>query len=248
MGAGVSFQRDAAVREWRTSILSRGGLTVSEVDELEDHLELVEADLREHLRPYEAFWLAAHRVGTPDALTREFAKVRPNMGWEVRAQWAVLGVLAYMLLVPLVQPLLYFLIAGLARVPGLVGLAAGLRLHVVPLAMLVVVTGVAFLVRRSGASPAVVDRAVGRLARLKWLGLVLAALVFVGWQLGVNYLLVNAFLIVGEALDRPGELASIQSEVWFWLASAVRYVVPALLLGLVVWIQLRLERARPEQA
>lgn len=52
MGAGVSFQRDAAVREWRTSILSRGGLTVSEVDELEDHLELVEADLREHLRPY----------------------------------------------------------------------------------------------------------------------------------------------------------------------------------------------------
>lgn len=243
----MSFQRDAAVREWRTSILSRGGLTVSEVDELEDHLELVEADLREHLRPYEAFWLAAHRVGTPDALTREFAKVRPNMGWEVRAQWAVLGVLAYMLLVPLVQPLLYLLIAGLARIPSLIGFAAGIRLHVWPLAMLLVIAGLAFIVGRSGASPAVVDRAVGRLAGLGWRGLASAALVFAAWQVGLNFLLGSSFSMVRAALDRPGELAPIQSEVWYWLADALRYVLPALLLGLVVWIQLRLERARPEQ-
>lgn len=245
LGAGVSFDRDAAVRDWRVSILSRGGLTVSEVDELEDHLELVEADLSEGMRPSEAFWVAAHRVGTPDALTREFAKVRPNMGWEVRAQWALLGLLAYMLLLPLAQLLLYSLIAGLSRLPGFVGPAAGLRLNMGPLSLLLVVVGVVFMVRGSGASPAVVERALGRFTALGWPGLAVAVGGMVAWQLGLGVLTGRAFSLVRATLERPGELAPIQSEVWFWLANALRLVVPALLVGLIVWVQRRLQRARP---
>ncbi len=243
----MSFDRDGAVRDWRKSILSRGGLTVSEVDELEDHLELVEGDIREHLRPYEAFWLAAHRVGTPDALTREFAKVRPNMGWEVRAQWAMLGLLAYMLLVPAVQPLLYLLIVVLARSPELTGLAAGIRLNVMPLSLLLIFSSVAFTVRRSGASPTGVERAVSRFASFGWPGLALALVMLVAWQLGLNALMGNLYSAAKEALGSPGELAPIQSEVWYWLANGVAYGLPAFLLASIVRVQLRLERARPTQ-
>src|SRR5690606_35142811 len=106
---GVSFDRAEAVSAWRISILSRGGLTVTQLDELEDHLELVEADLLAGMPADEAFWVAAHRVGTPDALTREFGKVTPNLGWAIRAQWALLGLLAYWLLQPLAFALVYAL-------------------------------------------------------------------------------------------------------------------------------------------
>ncbi len=247
-GSGSGFDRDVAVREWRTSILSRGGLTVGEVDELQDHLELVEADMLEQLRPHEAFWLAAHRVGTPDALTREFAKVRPNMGWEVRAQWVLLGLAAYMLLVPAMQLVVYLLVALLATVPQLVGLAAGIRLYATPLAILLLFSGVAALVRRSGASPNVVDRAVGRFTASGWLGMGLAVLALVAWRTGLEFLSRPVFLMVQEALEVPGGVAPIQSEVWFWLANGLYSVLPLLILGLVVRIQRRLERARPARA
>lgn len=241
----MNFDREAAVRDWRTSILSRGGLTVSEVDELEDHLELVEADLQGNLRPNEAFWLAAHRVGTPDVLTREFAKVRPNMGWEVRGQWALLGMLAFLLLTPLMNALLFLIVAGAAQVPFLTGFAAALYIYVIPFSLLLVIPVVAVVVRVTRAAPSVVERAISRFTSWGWIGLVGAVLVLVAWQQVVNALHVSSFLLASEALEQPGRAAPIQSMFWYWLGSVLRDVRPAVVIGLIVWIQRRLERSRP---
>lgn len=241
----MSFDRDAAVRDWRISILSRGGLTVTEVDELQDHLEHIEADLLDHLLPEEAFWLAAHRVGTPDALTREFGKVRPNMGWHLRAQWVLLGLLAYVLLMPAVQALLHLLVAVLARSPSLIGLAAAVRLYAGPLAIAIVFSGVAFAVRRSGASPAAVDRVVSAIGSSRWPALPLAVLGLVAWEVGVYFLAGTASSLARETLNPVGGPAPLQSELWYWLSTGLVYAYPAFLLGLIVRIQRRLEAAMP---
>lgn len=239
----MSFDRDAAVHDWRMSILSRGGLTVSEVDELQDHLEHVESGLRDSLRPEEAFWLAAHRVGTPDALTCEFSKVRPNMGWGVKAQWALLGLLAYVLVTPLAHALLYLLAAALARSPALAGAAALIRLNAHLLAIVLAITGLAFTVRTTGASPGVVDRTVSAIGSSRWSALALVGMV--AWQLGAGYLAVAALSLTRDLLGRPGEPAPLQAGFWYGLSDALQYVLPALLLGAVVVIQRRLDEGGP---
>lgn len=243
----MSFDREAAVRQWRTSILSRGGLTVSEVDELEDHLELVEADLNVHLKPEEAFWLAAHRVGTPDLLTREFAKVRPNMGWEVRGQWALLGVLAFMLLTPLMQVLLYLVVAAAAQVPFLAGFAGALSIYVLPLATIMGLAVPVWAVRESRAAPTAVERAISRFSSSGWIGLLVTVILLIAWQQGLNALLIRAFTAASAALEQPGSVAPVQSMLWYWIGSVLNDVRPAFIIGLIVWIQRRLERSRPAQ-
>lgn len=243
----MSFDRDAAVRDWRTSILSRGGLTVSEVDELQDHLEHIEMVLLEDLRPEEAFWLAAHRVGTPDALTREFSKVRPNMSWAVRAQWALLGLVGYMLLVPVARALLYLLAAGLSQSRALLGVAALVRLYAPLLAILVVISGLAFLVRRLGVSPTVFDRVMWALGSSVWLGRAVIAVGVLVWQVAVAHLYRLGASLAAKVVAAPGEPALIQSGFWYGLNTALDFVLPMLLLVEVIAIQRRLNGSRLRQ-
>ncbi|MDT3682534.1 MAG: hypothetical protein ROY82_08700 [Truepera sp.] len=244
----MSFEREAAVRQWRLAILSRGGLTVSEVDELEDHLEHVESGLRERVRPEEAFWLAAHRLGTPEALTREFGLVRPNLGWELRAQWALLGLLAYWLVVPLMRTALHLLAVVLAGVAPLSGVAAALVLYASPLGLVLTLLGAALVVRRFGASPASIEAAVGFLAANARPVLPLAALGVIGWQVGVTFVGSELLSRARGLLYSPGQIAPLQSELWYSLFPIVSYALPALALVLVVWLRRRLERASDTEA
>lgn len=243
----MNFDRETAVRDWRTSILSRGGLTVGEVDELQDHLEHIEDVLRDDLRPEEAFWLAAHRVGTPDALTREFSKVRPNMGWVVRAQWALLGLTAYMLLVPVARALLYLVAAALSQSRALLGVAALVRLYAPALAVLIVAVGLAILVRRSGVSPTVFHRVLAAVGSSVWLGGVAIAIGVSVWQVAAGHFYRLGASLAATVVAAPGEPALIQSGFWYGLNTALDFVLPMLLLGGVIAVQRGLDAARSRQ-
>lgn len=247
----MNFDRAQAARHWRISILSRGGLTVSEVDELEDHLQLIEAELRDGMRPEEAFWLAAHRVGTPEALTREFSLVMPNQAWEVRAQWALLGLLAYWLVVPLVRSVVHLAAATFARTPQLNGATAALVLYAQPLALLLTIGLAVAAVRRLGASPAGVERALSSLASAAGPGLAAAGLGLIALQAGVALVGSAALSQARNVLSVPGRIAPLQSELWYQLLPVATYALPVLFLVLIVRLQRRLEQAgnpEPESA
>jgi len=240
----MSFDRAAAVRRWRVSILSRGGLTVDEVDELEDHLEHLEEGLQEHLRPYEAFWVAAHRVGTPEALTREFALVRPNFGWALRAQWALIGLLASWLWVPLAMAVLNVLAAIVVQVPPLAGVAAVLVLYGSPLAFVLALLLAVVVVRRLGALPTGIDRAVGYVAAHPRPWLLVVAVGVVAWQASIAFVDATMRSRAIGALYAAGEVAPLQSSVWHALLPVAHYAVTVLVLILIVWVQQRLESVR----
>ena len=244
----MSFDRVAAARHWRNSILSRGGLTVGEVDELEDHLEQAEEELRERVRPDEAFWLAAHRVGTPEAMTREFAVVRPSIGWELRAQWALIGLLASSLCVPVAMAIVVLLAAVVAPVPPLAGVAAVLLLYASPLAFVLTVVVAVIAVRRLGASPTGTERAVRYLAAQARPGLALVVLGVVAIQVGAGLVTGAAYAHATGVLYVPDRIAPLQSGLWYSLVPAVHYATSAFVLVLIVKIQQRLESARYAQA
>lgn len=240
----MSFDRAAAARHWRISILSRGGLTVSEVDELEDHVEELEEVLGERLEPEEAFWVAAHRVGTPEALTREFALVHPNVGWELRAQWALIGLLAYWLFVPLARTIVLLLAGAMATVPSLGGAAAGLMLYAFPLGVGLTLLAAAVAVRRTASSPTRIDSAVRHLSAYSRSGLLLVSLAVVAWQAGLG--IVSSMLLsrTHGALYVVGEAAPLQSGLWSALLPVITFAGPALALVLIVKIQHGLEAGR----
>jgi hypothetical protein len=244
----MSFDRAVAARHWRISILSRGGLTVSEVDELEDHLEQVEERLLEHLQPEEAFWVAAHRVGTPEALTREFALVRPNFGWELRAQWALIGLLASWLWVPLASAILSLLAAIAVQIPPVAGVAAVVVLYGSPLAYVLALLLAVVVVRRLGALPTGIDRAVGYLAANPRPGLLLAAVGVIAWQASITFIGATMRSHAMGVLYAPGEPWPLQSGLWYMLLPVVHYAVPVLVLILIVRMQQRLESVRFAQA
>jgi hypothetical protein len=235
-----SFDRAAAVRAWRLALLGRGGLTVADVDELQDHLEGVEAELPGALRPEEAFWIAAHRVGTPEALTREYAKVRPNAGWLLRAQWAALGVLALWVVTPLANAIGYGLVALLASVPNLRPLAAVLHLFG-PIVLLVAgLVAVAVAVRRWGGPPEAFEKVLSFPGLASRWSMVLASVAFTAWNVGFSSLAGRASAHASGLLNVIGEPAALQSQGWFMAALLVSYVAPVLLLMVV----LRLQRQR----
>jgi hypothetical protein len=95
------FDVDARIRDWRQRLIGRLGADV--LDELESHLreEMHRAALAG--RPLEAAWNdAASRLGSPEGLVREFAKVPSGRPLRWGAAWCVFGLY-----------LLPFLLAGL---------------------------------------------------------------------------------------------------------------------------------------
>lgn len=239
----TSFDRAGAVTAWRLALLGRGGLTVADVDELQDHLDQVGAELLDALRPEEAFWVAAHRVGTPDALTREYAKVRPNAGWLLRAQWAALGVLALWVLTPAANAVAYGLVALLGSVPSLRPLAAVVHLFGPIVALVVGMASLAFAVRRWGGPPEVAEKALALPGlRSRW-ALLLALVGFTAWNAGLGSLAARAHAHATGLLNTIGEPAALQWEGWLLGALASTYAVPVLLLMVVLRLQRQRSRA-----
>lgn len=77
------FDLDDAVREWRREFTRERTFSVSDLDELEDHLRAafeVELDLDPGLTPARAFTYASENLGAATALSGEFAKVE-GKGW-----------------------------------------------------------------------------------------------------------------------------------------------------------------------
>jgi hypothetical protein len=93
MASAGSFDLNGAIGQWRAHLTEQPALADGTVDELEAHLrdslERLEAS---GLSVEEAFLVAVRRVGTPQALGREFAKVSPQSVWLDRALWMLIGV------------------------------------------------------------------------------------------------------------------------------------------------------------
>lgn len=236
------FDREGAASVWRYALLSRGGLTVADVDELQDHLEQVEPELLDALRPEEAFWVAAHRVGTPEALTREYRKVRPNAGWLLRAQWALLGLLAQWLLAPAASVVIYALIAVTASVPALATVAAAGKLYAGWLALVLTAAALVYAVRRWSTPPESLERALQALDFGRWWTLFIVLAASWGWLRLTGLLAGRAVAHTNRLINVPGAPAALQSELWYTLASALNYALPAFAFMLV----LRLQRLRNE--
>lgn len=239
--SGISlteFDREVSMNAWRTSLLNRGGLTPDDVDELQDHLESIEGGLVGELEAVEAFWIAAHRVGTPDALTREFGKIQPNTGWLLRAQWLLLGVLTYWLLVPVVSVLVYALMAALASVPELRSAAAAIRLMASSISFMVSAGLLVLVVRIWRGQPETFERWLHSHGLPgHWL-LILAFALSGVIRYGSIYLM-SLLLAYGQGLlSVPGMVAPLQSGAWPTIALALSYLLPALALVAVVRIQM----------
>lgn len=90
------FDLNQAVAAWRTRLAAANTCGRADVDELEAHLRDEMDRLRSGgLSEQEAFWVAAHRLGSVSALSEEYAKVNPMRVWLGRLGWVAAGVLAW---------------------------------------------------------------------------------------------------------------------------------------------------------
>lgn len=239
--AAVVFDRSASVNAWRTALLNRGGVTPGDVDELQDHLESLEEELLDRLEPEEAFWVAAHRVGTPEALTREFGKIQANTGWLLRVQWLLLGVLAYWLLLPVAGVAIQALVAALASVAELRGVAAVISLMATSIAFVLSAGLVVALVRAWRGRPEALERLLHSHGLSDRWVLVLAGALFAAVRYGSMLLAYQLVTYSEPLLWAPGTLAPLQSSapVWDAVSLILSFLLPALMAVAVVRIQQR---------
>ncbi|MFO1498981.1 MAG: permease prefix domain 1-containing protein [Verrucomicrobiota bacterium] len=94
METSISFSLTDALARWREELIASRTLSADEIRELETHLAEACADLQcRGLSAEEAFWLGQRRLGRPDQLAAEFAKLNPARIWRDRFVWLVAGVI-----------------------------------------------------------------------------------------------------------------------------------------------------------
>jgi hypothetical protein len=77
------FNLEDSILEWKDHLRSRGGVSETDLEELESHLrEEVGALAGAHLDPDESFLVAIKRLGTADGLAGEYAKVNADRIWK----------------------------------------------------------------------------------------------------------------------------------------------------------------------
>lgn len=169
---------------------------------------------------------------------------RPHVGWGLLLQGALLGLLAYWLVVPLVRTLIYALAAGLAWMPPLRPVAAVLELLARMVALLLTFVVAVIAVPRLNASPLQVGRALGYLAANSRSVLLLASLGLMALQFGLTY--VEALMLgqLNMLLFDPNEPAALPSTVLIRAYGLMGAALPALVLLLAVWAHRRLEATR----
>ncbi len=83
MSAAAEWALEEHIAEWRTFVRRRRAIEGADVDELEGHLRDQLGELREAgLADDEAFLVAVKRMGSLDALSREFARVHSERLWK----------------------------------------------------------------------------------------------------------------------------------------------------------------------
>ena len=90
------FDLNEAIASWRSELSAGSVCGRSDLDELEAHLrDETDAFQSRGLSGQEAFWIAAHRLGSAAALAPEYAKVDPLRLWLNRLCWVAGGILAW---------------------------------------------------------------------------------------------------------------------------------------------------------
>jgi hypothetical protein len=90
------FDLKATIQNWQQELAAQSNLTPEVRRELETHLRDSIADLRQRgLNDEESFWLARRRVGHPQQLGEDFAKVDPANGWRERIFWKAFVILLF---------------------------------------------------------------------------------------------------------------------------------------------------------
>ena len=93
------FQLEDQLREWSNRFSQTEAMRHSDVEELECHVrDSVEALTASGLDAQEAFLIATHRLGDPDALGGEYRQANCQRVWEKRAFWMAAGCLLFVLL------------------------------------------------------------------------------------------------------------------------------------------------------
>ncbi len=88
------FDLDGAIGQWRKNLALAPALSQQNLDELESHLRDSVLELHHRgISEEEAFVIAVRRIGSQDAIGREFEKVNGNQLWRVRATWMLAGML-----------------------------------------------------------------------------------------------------------------------------------------------------------
>jgi len=151
----AGFDLNDALRRWRRSLAGRAGLQGENLEELESHLRESVATL-EHsgLSSEEAFFVALRRLGSAEALGREFALVHSRSVWLDRLLWGLVGYTTVTGLIQFFGSVSFILLLPQAMRGN------GTILAIWILSFLLVGWGVRRLVR--GAPPAIVTRTVER--------------------------------------------------------------------------------------
>ena len=96
MGDKTMFDLNKAISSWRMRLSEKQTCAKSDIDEMETHLrEEIDSLTASKLSEQEAFLVATHRLGDPDSLAAEFAKVNTSILWRKRLFWIVAGLLSY---------------------------------------------------------------------------------------------------------------------------------------------------------
>ena len=92
------FDLNEQIENWRNNLAQQNTLEKSDIDELESHLrEEIENLTALNLSDEEAFMVATHRLGRPDSLSEEFAKVNESVLWRKRLFRASVVVFAWLI-------------------------------------------------------------------------------------------------------------------------------------------------------
>lgn len=97
METSPCFDLNKCLQIWRHELRQQDALSDEACRELEQHLRESMATLQASgtLTEEEAFWVARHRLGSPQALRTEYVKVNPEGVWRRRILWLWLGGLLF---------------------------------------------------------------------------------------------------------------------------------------------------------
>ena len=92
----IAFDLNERLDHWRSALKHRPAIREEDIEELESHLsDTMDVLLKNGLSAEEAFLVGARRVGHPVELEEQFRCARPAAVWQERAQWMVVGILAW---------------------------------------------------------------------------------------------------------------------------------------------------------
>ncbi len=232
MGAQAMFQLEEHLREWSNHFSQTESMHQGDVAELECHVrDAVEVLVASGLNVKEAFMVATHRLGDPNALGGEYRKVSSHCVWARRAFWMTAGCLLFELL-----RLLFAMAASLGQVFATLAGASGAEMSFVSLVGGFVCCGliatwvIRWHLNNEQASTALARAVLNRSGWVIGSGLVLAVLTAKVIQTGSYMVTVRT-----ASIDALGQAALVQA----WSNSTLMLLVPSALLVVL----LKLHRA-----